>query len=131
MPFNQRSLTHQEAWLPPCFVRQNQPKKTIFFLVILDHFLTKMFKSETTSFHHFFPKDSESLEILDIPLQEVGAKRPFNGTSKVNGRTPGQTDTQTNKSTYRKHRPRGPMLRKEKNINYIIPFFDYVRGGIA
>ena len=36
---------------------------------------------------HFFPllfaKDSESLKILDIWLQEVGAKRPLNGTSKV------------------------------------------------
>ena len=36
--------------------------------------------------HHFFPllfpKDSESLKILDIRLREVGAKRPLNGTSK-------------------------------------------------
>ena len=32
-----------------------------------------MFISETTS----FPKDSESLKILDIRLQEVGAKRPL------------------------------------------------------
>ena len=30
-----------------------------------------------------FPKDSESLKILDIQLWEVGAKRPLNGTSKV------------------------------------------------
>ena len=30
-----------------------------------------------------FPKDSESLKILDIGLWEVGAKRPINGTSKV------------------------------------------------
>ena len=36
---------------------------------------------------HFFPllflKDSKSLKIFDIRLQEVGAKRPLNGTSKV------------------------------------------------
>ena len=32
MPFDQRSLIHREAWFPPCFVRQNQPKKTIFFV---------------------------------------------------------------------------------------------------
>ena len=36
--------------------------------------------------HHFFPllfpKDSESLKILDIRLREMGAKRPLNGTSK-------------------------------------------------
>ena len=30
-----------------------------------------------------FPKDSESLTILDIRLRVVGAKRPLNGTSKV------------------------------------------------
>ena len=42
-----------------------------------------------------FPKDSESLKILDIRLQEVGAKRPLNGTSKVNRRADGHTDGQT------------------------------------
>ena len=31
IPFDQRSLIHQEAWFPPCFVRQNQQKK-LFFL---------------------------------------------------------------------------------------------------
>ena len=52
------------------------------------------------------------------PLRKVGAKRRLDGTSKVNTRTDGQTDGQTEKetdiqtdiSTYRKHRPRGPML---------------------
>ena len=45
---------------------------------------------------HFFPlfftKDSESLKTLDNQLQEVGAKRRLNGSSKVNTRTDGQTD---------------------------------------
>ena len=36
---------------------------------ILDHF-----------FPLIFPKDSESLKILDIRLWEVGAKRPLKGT---------------------------------------------------
>ena len=82
-PFDQRSLVHQEAWFPPCFVWQNQPKKYIFLrLAILDHFHTKMFISEATS----------SLKIFDIQLKEVGAKRRLNGTSKVN--------RQTHKSTY-------------------------------
>ena len=31
-PFDKRSLIHQEAWFPLCFVRQNQPKKTIFLV---------------------------------------------------------------------------------------------------
>ena len=66
---------------------------------MLDHF-----------FPLIFPKDSESLKIFDILLREVEAKRPLNGTSKVNRQTHGQTDRQTDISTYRKHRPRGPML---------------------
>ena len=37
-PFDQRSLIHREAWFPPCFVRQNQQKKTFFCAAILDHF---------------------------------------------------------------------------------------------
>ena len=42
-----------------------------------------------------FPKDSESLKILDIHLWEVGAKRHLNGNSKVNRHTNRQTDGQT------------------------------------
>ena len=38
-----------------------------------------MFIPETTSFHYFSPKDSESLKILDIQLWEVGANRRLNG----------------------------------------------------
>ena len=51
---------------------------------MLDHF-----------FPLLFPKDSESLKILDIQLQEVGEKRPLNRTSQVNTQTHGHTDTQT------------------------------------
>ena len=51
---------------------------------MLDHFFSLL-----------FPKDSESLKILDIRLREVGAKRPLNGTSKVNRQTDGQTDRRT------------------------------------
>ena len=42
-----------------------------------------------------FPKDSESLKILDIWLWEVGAKRRLNCTSKVNRRTHTRTNTRT------------------------------------
>ena len=42
-----------------------------------------------------FPKDSKSLKNLDIQLREMGAKRRFNVTSKVNTRTDGHTHTQT------------------------------------
>ena len=69
-----------------------------------------------------FPKDSESLKILDIRLREGGAKRPLNGTSKVTTHTDRRTDGQTDISTYRKHRPRGPMLWKEDNITMVSYF---------
>ena len=47
-----------------------------------------------------FPKDSESLKIFDIRLWEVGARRPLNGTSKVNGQTNRQTDRHTDRLTF-------------------------------
>ena len=85
-------------------------KKTNFFCAaILDNFQTKMFKSETTSFH-YFPQGFRISKILDIQLREVGAKRRLNGTSKVNRRTHGHTDRHTDILTYKKHRHREPML---------------------
>ena len=88
-------MLNLEAWFPPCFLRQNQQKKTFFLrgnfrplpnnnVQILDNF-----------FPLLFPKDSESLKIFDIRLREVGAKRPLNGTSKVSRQTDGRTNTQT------------------------------------
>ena len=114
MPFDQRSLIHWKAWFTPCFVWQNQPKK---ILPSLGDFRPLPNKNVQISDHCnplLFPKDSESLKILDIPLREVGAKRCLNGTSKVNTWTDRwtdrRTDRQTDISTYRKHRPIGPML---------------------
>ena len=89
-PFDQGSLIHQEAWFPPCFVRQNQPKEKTFFLAILDHIQTKMLKSETTYFHYFSSRIWNLNFFLDILLWEVGAKRHR------------LTDGQTDNSTYRK-----------------------------
>ena len=76
---------------------------------MLDHF-----------FPLLFPKDSESLKILNIRLREGWAKRRLNGTSKVNTRTDGQTDGRTDRqtdgqtdglSTYGKHQPRADALK--------------------
>ena len=69
---------------------------------------------------HFFvllsPGKSDSLKFLDIWLWEVGAKICLNNTSKWTQR---QTDRESNKdmekSNYRKHWPRGPMLWKLKS----------------
>ena len=55
-----------------------------------------------------FPKDSESLKILDIRLREVGAKRPLNGTSKVNRQTDTRTDGHTDRRTFRLIESIGP-----------------------
>ena len=62
-----------------------------------------------------FPKDSESVKILDIQLREVGAKRPLNGTSKVNRRTDGQTDGRTDRRTNRLIESIGPEGRCFEN----------------
>ena len=115
MPFDQRSLSHLEAWFPPCFVRQNRQKKTFFLrgdfrplpnkhVQMLDHF-----------FPLFFPKDSESLKIFDILLREVGVKRPLNGTSKVNRQTNRQTDRQTDRRTFQLIQSIGPEGRCFEN----------------
>ena len=66
----------------------------------------KIYIPDLTLSHIDQLQDFESLNILDIRLWEVGAKRRLNGTSKVNT----QTDSRTDISTCRKHRPTGPML---------------------
>ena len=71
----------------------------------LDHF-----------FPLLFPKDSESLKILDIQFREVGAKRPLNGTSKVNRQTHRQTNTQTDRRTFRLIESIGPEGRCFENL---------------
>ena len=79
-------------------------------------FISKGFQMWDHFFLLLFPKDSESLRILNIQLREVGAKIHLNGTSKVDTRTNRQTNTHTDKSTYRKHRPRRPMLWKHSLV---------------
>ena len=107
-PFDQRSLIHREVWFLPCFVRQNQPKTNFFCFAILDHFQTKMFQSETTSFHYFSPRIWISKNI-GHPTSGSGGKKTFKRYVKSE-QTHRHTDTRTDISTYRKHRPKGPML---------------------
>ena len=87
-------------------------EKKLFLRGDFRKFLNKNVHVWDHFFPLLFPKDSESLKILDIRLWEVGAKRRLNGTSKVDRHTDRRTDRRTDKSTYRKHRPRGPMLWK-------------------
>ena len=103
-PFVQRSLIHREVWFLPCFVRQNQPKKQTFLRRYFRPLPNKKISNLRPLLPLLFPKDSESIKILDIRLWEVGAKIHLNSTSKVNTQTDRQTNRQTDILTYRKHR---------------------------
>ena len=103
-----------ESVVSTMFCKAKSAKKNNFFLrydfrplpnknvQMLDHF-----------FPLFFPKDSESLKILDIRRREVGGKKTvkrYLKSEQTNTQTDRQTHRQTDISTYRKHRPRGPLL---------------------
>ena len=88
-------------------------KKTFFCAAILDNFWNKNVYIWDHFFPLLFPKDSESLKILDIRLREVEAKRPLNGTSKV--KTHRQTDRQTDRRTNRLVESIGPEGRCFEN----------------
>ena len=105
-----------KTWWKPCFVRQNQQKNNLFLRGDFRQLSNKNVQIWDPFFPLLSPKDSEYLKILDIQLQEVGAKRRLNGTSKVNRQTDKHTDRQTDISTYRKHGPRGPMLWKHLHL---------------
>ena len=64
---------------------------------ILDHFQTKMFKSETTFFHYFFQGFQISKNI-GHPTSGSGGKTTFKQYLKSEHK-----DRRTDKSTYRKH----------------------------
>ena len=74
--------------------------------------ISKSFQIWDHFFQLLFPKDSKYLKSLDIGLWKVGPKRPLNGVRKCDGQTHKQTHKHTDISTYKKHRPRGPMLWK-------------------
>ena len=57
------------------------------------------------------------------------SKRPLNVTSKVNRHTDGHTDRRTDILTYRKHRPRGPMLWKGTFLLISITHFKLLGMG--
>ena len=69
-------------------------KKLFFCVAILDPFISKSFQI----LDHFFPfppKDFESLKMLDILLQEMGAKRQILTDGRTDGHTVGRTDRHT------------------------------------
>ena len=88
-------------------------KKNFFLWRDFQQFSNKNVHIWDHFFPLLFPKDSESVKILDIRLREVGAKRPLNGTSKVNRHTDGHTD----RRTFRLIESIGPEGRCFENIN--------------
>ena len=78
-----------------CSIWQNSLKNKLFLPGDFTPFIGKSFQIWDYFFILLFPKDSESLKFLDIRLQEVGAKRHSNGSSKVNRHTNTLTDRQT------------------------------------
>ena len=79
------------------FCKAKSAKKNYFFLFgnfrpLPNYF----FEIWDPFFSLLFSRDSKSLKILDIRLQEVGAKRRLNGTSKVNTLTETRTNRRTN-----------------------------------
>ena len=87
------------------------PKKNVQFW---DHF-----------FPELFPKDSESLKILDIRLREVGANIYI---SAYMGKRDTQTRKHTDIATTRSNRPSGPIQWKsfdenKKKVVFLNAFF--------
>ena len=96
------------------FCKAKSAKNKLFFVLRFQTIFKQKFSNLRPLLATTFSQGFRIVRILDIRLQEVGVKRRLNGTSKVNrqthGHTDGHTDTQTDILTYRKHRPRGPML---------------------
>ena len=79
-----------------------------FFWAILDHFKTKMFKSETTSFHYFHQfRITKNIGHLTMGSGGKKTLKRYLKSEHTDKQTDGQTYRQTDFSTHRKHRPRG------------------------
>ena len=80
------------------FFKPKLAKKT-FFCGKFTPLISTNFQMWDHFFPLLFPRNSESLRMLDIGLWKVGAKIYLNSTSKVNTRTNRQTETHTDKPT--------------------------------
>ena len=103
--------------------KDQKPKKTekgeeIFFCAaILDNFQQKKFSYLRPLLSITFPQGFRISKNIRHPTSGSGGKKTvkqYLKSEQTDTRTDGQTDTrtdgQTDISTYRKHRPRGPML---------------------
>ena len=101
-----------------CKAKSATKKKTKkhFFLraAIFDNFQTKIFQSETTSFH-FFSQGFRISKNIGHPIPGSGGKKRFKRYLKsehTDRRTNRRTHRQTDISTYRKHHPEGRCFEK-------------------
>ena len=91
----------------------DRPSPDFFLLGDFIPFPNKNVQMLDNFFPLLFPKDSETQKIFEIRLREVGAKRPLNGTSKVNR----QTNRQTHRRTFWLIKSIGPEGQCfEKNV---------------
>ena len=69
-------------------------------------------------FRPLFPKDSESLKILDIRLREVGEKRPLNGTDadSSTNTTVGWTKNSRKPNFFEKRRKSSKTQKTQKGL---------------
>ena len=92
-------------------------KKSFFLRGDFTPFISKVFQSETTSFH-FFPQRFWISKNFRHPTSQSGGKKTFKRHPK-NEQTNRQTNTWTDIFTYRMHHPRGPMLWKWLYVTFI------------
>ena len=105
IPFDQRSLIHREAWFSTCFVRQNQRGKKLFFARRFQTTSKQKCSNLRPLLSITILQGIRIYKIFGHPTSGSGGKKTFKRYHKSE-----QTDRHTDKQTYRKHQPRGPML---------------------
>ena len=94
-PFDQRSLIHQEPWFPPCFVRQNQQKKSFFCAAIFDNFQQKC-PNPRPLLTITFPQGFRISKNIGHPTSGSGCKKTFKRYLKSE-----HTNRRTNRRSFR------------------------------
>ena len=120
-PFDQKSLIRREAWFPPCFVRQNQQKKTFF----ARRFQTTS-KQKCSNVRPLlsitFPQRFRISKNIGHPTSGSGGKKTvkrYLKSEQTDKQTDKHTDGQTHRRTFRLIKSIGPEGRCFENI-YVI-----------
>ena len=75
-------------------------QKTFLAATILDHFLAKKFRSETTSFHYFSQRILNVQKFWTSDFGKLGQKDVYTVPQKVNRQTQKDTDRRTDGQTH-------------------------------